>query len=97
MGLCFIQASSADEDDKNDEYDSRIFTDRNAQNLRRIKQRIGHCFVQESSDDEDDQDDEYDRKVFHDRNAQNLRCIKQRKGRCFIQASVPMRTIRTMI
>ena len=40
---CFIQESSADEDD---EYDSEIFTDQNAQNLRRIKQRKEHCFIQ---------------------------------------------------
>ena len=40
-----------------DEYDSRIFTDRNAQNLRRIKQRKGLCFIQVVSDDEDDQDE----------------------------------------
>ena len=37
---------SDDEDDQDDEYDSRIFTDRNTQNLRRIKQRKGLCFIQ---------------------------------------------------
>ena len=42
----FIRASSADEDDKDDEYDSEIFTDQDAQNLRRIKQRKEHCFIQ---------------------------------------------------
>ena len=57
-GHYFIQAQSADKDDKDDEYDSGIFTDRNAQNLRRIKQRKGHCFFQISSDDVDDQDDD---------------------------------------
>ena len=55
---CFIQGSSDDEDDKDDEYDSRIFSGRNAQNLRRIKQRKGHCFIQALSDDEDDNDDD---------------------------------------
>ena len=45
-GHYFIQASSADEDDKDDEYDSEIFTDQDAQNLRRIKQRKEHCFIQ---------------------------------------------------
>ena len=43
---CFIQESSDDEDDKDDEYDSEIFTDQDAQNLRRIKQRKEHCFIQ---------------------------------------------------
>ena len=57
-GHYFIQAQSADKDDKDDEYDSGIFTDRNAQNLRRIKQRKGHCFFQISSDDVDDKDDD---------------------------------------
>ena len=46
-----IQASSADEDDKDDEYDSGFFylsfPIRDAQNLRRIKQRKGRCFFQE--------------------------------------------------
>ena len=79
-----IQASIVNEDDKDDEYDSRIFTDRNTHNLRRIKQRKGLCFIQVVSDDEDDQDDEYDSRIFTDRNAQNLRRIKQRKGHCFI-------------
>ena len=51
-----IQASSDDEDD---EYDSGSFPDRDAQNLRRIKQRKGHCFIQASSDDEDDKDDDF--------------------------------------
>ena len=31
--------------------------DRNAQNLRRIKQRKEHYFIQAMGDDEDDQDD----------------------------------------
>ena len=57
-----IQASSADEDDKDDEYDSGFFylsfPIRNAQNLRRIKQRKDLFFIQLSSDDEDDQDDD---------------------------------------
>ena len=53
-----IQASSADEDDKDDEYDSRISPNFTAQNLRRIKQRKGLCFVQASSDDRDDKDDD---------------------------------------
>ena len=56
-GHYFIQAQSADKDDKDDEYDSGIFTDRNAQNLRRIKQRKGFCFFQASSDNKNDQDD----------------------------------------
>ena len=38
-GCTLIQAISADEDDKDHDYDSRIFFDRNAQNLRHIKQR----------------------------------------------------------
>ena len=42
-----IQASSADEDDKDDEYDSGFFHDRDAQNLSRINQRKGLCFIQE--------------------------------------------------
>ena len=46
---------SDDEDDQDDEYDSRIFPDRNAQNLRRIKQRKDLFFIQLSSDDEDDE------------------------------------------
>ena len=50
----FIQFPSADKDD---EYDSGIFTDRNAQNLRRIKQRKGFCFFQTSSDNKNHQDD----------------------------------------
>ena len=48
------QALSDDEDDKNDEYDSGFFPYRNAQNLRRIKQRKGNRFIQEPSHDEDD-------------------------------------------
>ena len=56
-GHYFIQAQSADKDDKDDEYDSGIFTDRNAQNLRRIKQRKGFCFFQTSSDNKNHQDD----------------------------------------
>ena len=64
-----------------------IFRDRDAQKLRRIKQRKEGCFIQASSADEDDQDDEYDSKFSHYRNAQNLRRIKQRKGHCFIQES----------
>ena len=56
-----IQASSADKDDKDDEYDRGFFClsfpNRNAQNLRCIKQRKGLCFIQPSSDDEDDQDE----------------------------------------
>ena len=46
-----IQASSADEDDKDDEYDSGFFylsfPSRDAQNLRRIKQRKGLYLIQE--------------------------------------------------
>ena len=57
----------------------RIFRDRDAQNLRRIKQRKGHCFIQASSDDEDDKDDEYDSGFFHDRDAQKMYRINQRK------------------
>ena len=53
-----IQASSADEDDKDDEYDSRISPNFTAQNLRRIKQRKGLCFIQALSNDVDDQDDD---------------------------------------
>ena len=53
-GHYFIQFPSADKDD---EYDSGIFTDRNAQNLRRIKQRKGFCFFQTSSDNKNHQDD----------------------------------------
>ena len=57
-----IQASSADEDDKDDEYDSGFFylsfPSRDAQNLRRIKQRKGHCYIQASSADVDDKDDD---------------------------------------
>ena len=64
-----------------------IFRDRDAQKLRRIKQRKGVCFIRALNDDDDDKDDEYDSKVFPDRNAQNLHRIKQRKERCFIQAS----------
>ena len=37
--------------------------DRNAQNLRRIKQRKRQCSIQVVSDDEDDQNDEYDSSV----------------------------------
>ena len=48
---------SDDKDDKDDEYDGRVFRDRDAQNLHRIKQRKGHCFIQASSADEDDKDD----------------------------------------
>ena len=98
----FTQATSDDADDQDSDYDSRIFPDRDAQNLRRINQRKGHCFNQALSDDEDDKDDEYDSGIIHDRNAQNLRHINQRKGHGFIQQSsadeddVPMRTIRTM-
>ena len=41
--------------------------DRNAQNLRRIKQRKGRCFFQASSDDEDDKDDDLiEPYTFHD-------------------------------
>ena len=46
-----IQASSADEDDKDDEYDSGFFylsfPIRDAQNLRRIKQRKGLYLIHE--------------------------------------------------
>ena len=46
-----IQASSADEDDKDDEYDSGFFylsfPSRDAQNLRRIKQRKGLYLIHE--------------------------------------------------
>ena len=42
---------SDDVDDKDNEYDSNIFAlsflNRNAQNLRRIKQIKWHCFIQE--------------------------------------------------
>ena len=41
--------------------------DRNAQNLRRIKQRKGLCFILASSDDGDDQDDDHDSRVSPDR------------------------------
>ena len=48
--------------DKDDEYDSGFFClnfpNRNAQNLRRIKQRKGSCFIQASNDDRDDKDDD---------------------------------------
>ena len=64
-----------------------IFRDRDAQKLRRIKQRKGGCFIRALNDDDDDKDDEYDSGSFPDREAQNLRRIKQRKGHCFIQAS----------
>ena len=61
-GHYFIQASSADENDKDGEYDSEFFClsflKRNAQNLHHIKQRKGHCFTQAPSDDEDYNDDE---------------------------------------
>ena len=60
---CFIQASSADEDDQNDNYDSGIYPNLNFQNLLRINQRKGHCFTQAVSDDEDDQYDEYNSSV----------------------------------
>ena len=48
---CFIQVSSDNEDDKDNENDSAIFLPEfsqnlNAQNLRRIKQRKGLCFIQ---------------------------------------------------
>ena len=49
---------SADEDDKDDEYDSGIFPNRDVQKLHRIKQRKGRYFIQASSDDEDDQVDD---------------------------------------
>ena len=45
---------SADEDDKDDEYDGNTSSDFNAQNLRRIKQIKGLCFIQVVSDNEDD-------------------------------------------
>ena len=35
-----------DKDDEDDKYDSKVFSDGNAQNLRRIKQRKGLCFIQ---------------------------------------------------
>ena len=47
-GNCFIQELSDNEDDKDDEYDRKVFHDRNAQNLRCIKQRKGRCFIQAS-------------------------------------------------
>ena len=40
-GLCLTQVMSADEDDKDDEYDRGILRDRDAQKLRCIKQRKG--------------------------------------------------------
>ena len=46
-GVGLIQASSADEDGQDDDYDIGFFLDRDAQNLRRIKQRKGLCFIQE--------------------------------------------------
>ena len=50
---------SADGDDKDDEYDSGIFPNRDVQNLRRIKQRKGLCFIIHAlSNDVDDQDDD---------------------------------------
>ena len=64
-----------------------FFCDRDAQNLRRIKQRKGRCIIQAMSDDEDDKNDEYDSGNFHDLNAQNLHHIKQRIGHCFVQES----------
>ena len=45
-GHCFIQVSSDDEDDKDDDYDSGISPDLNVQKLRHIKQRKEHCFIQ---------------------------------------------------
>ena len=36
-GVGFIQILSDDQDDKDDEYDSKFFTDLNAQNMSRIK------------------------------------------------------------
>ena len=65
---------------------AEFFSDRNAQNFRRIKQRKGRFTIQAQSDDEDDQDDEYDSRIFSGRNTQNFRRIKQRKEHCFIQA-----------
>ena len=38
---------------------AEFFSDRNAQNLRRIKQRKGLCFIQESGGDVDDQGDNW--------------------------------------
>ncbi len=70
---------SDDKDDEDDEYDSGIFTNWDAQNLHHINQRKGHRFTQTQSDDEDDKDDENDSKVFPDLNAQNMSRIKQRK------------------
>ena len=82
-------------DDKDDEYDGRFFCDRDAQKLRRIKQRKGGCFFQVSSDDEDDRDDDYDSGISPDLNVQKLRHNKQRKEHCFIQFrhKVSVRTI----
>ena len=71
---------SDDEDDEVDEYDSRIFTDWNAQNLRRIKQRKGGCFIQVSSDDEDDKDDDYDSGISPDLNVQNCVTLNKEKS-----------------
>ena len=78
---------SVDQDDKDDEYDSVFFHDRDAQNLRHIKQRKGRYIIYAMSVDQDDKDDEYDSRVFHNRDAQNMRRIRQRKGNCFIQTS----------
>ena len=54
-GHRFTQEKSDDEDD---EYDSGIFTDRNAQNLHRIKQRKERCFIPAMSANGDDQNDD---------------------------------------
>ena len=49
---------SDDEDDQDDDHDSRVSPDFNAQKLHRINQRKGLCFIQASSDDKDDKDDD---------------------------------------
>ena len=58
---------SDDEDDQDDDHDSRVSPDFNAQKLHRINQRKGLCFIQASSDDKDDKDDDHDSRVSPDR------------------------------
>ena len=70
--------------------------DRNAQNLRRIKQRKGRCFILASSDDVDDQDDDYDSGTFHDRMHKICVALNKEKSITSFRQWVTMRTIKTM-
>ena len=70
--------------------------DRNAQNLRRIKQRKGLCFILASSDDKDDKDDDYDSGTFHDRMHKICVALNKEKSITSFRQWVTMRTIKTM-